>query len=145
MHMAVKDIAEKMSFTPERVYYMLKCPVSPRKRKGRPPIFDAAKRQRLVEFVFKSPENRQMAYFQLPPHISHYACKCTVRKALGMEEYHRRVARQKPYPSAANHAKRLLFAQCYADWDVEDWHAVFWTDESSMQCLGTVFNLQFFY
>ncbi len=45
MHMAVKDIAEKMSFTPECVYYILKCPVSPRKRKGRPPIFDAAKCQ----------------------------------------------------------------------------------------------------
>ncbi len=136
MHMAVKDIAAKMSFTPERVYYILKCPISPRKRKGRPPIFDQEKRQRLVEFVVQSPENRQMAYFELPPHVSLHACERTIRKALGTEGYHRRVARRKPYLSAANRAKRLFFAESYKEWDVEDWHRIFWTDESSMQCLG---------
>ncbi len=77
-----------------------------------------------------------MAYFQLPPHVSYHACERTIRKALGTEGYHRRVAWQ-PYLSAANCAKWLLFAQCYKDWDVEDWHTVFWTDEASMQCLGT--------
>ncbi len=57
MHMAVKDIAEKMFFTPERVYHILKCPISPRKRKGHPPIFNAAKCQILVKIVVESPEN----------------------------------------------------------------------------------------
>ncbi len=136
MEMAVKDIAAKMSFTTDRVYYILKCPVSPRKRKGRPPIFDEAKRQRLVEFVVQLPENRQMAYFQLPLHVSHHAYERTIRKALSTEGHHQRVARRKPYLSAVNRAKRLLFAQCYKDQDIEDWHAIFWTDESSMQCLG---------
>ncbi len=139
MHMVVKDIAAKMSFTPERVYYILKCPVSPRKRKGRPPIFDKEKRQHLVKLIVESPENPQMAYFQLPLHVSLHACERTIRRALGTEGYHRRVARRKPYLSATNRAKRLLFAECYSDWDVEDWHAIFWTDESSMQWLGIYF------
>ncbi len=57
MLLAVNDIAAKMSFTPERDLYILKCPISPCKRKGRPPNFDKEKRLRLVAFVVESPEN----------------------------------------------------------------------------------------
>lgn len=140
----VKEIAEQFSFTPYRVYYILKQPVTPRKRKGRPPIFDAEKRQQLVQHVTASSENRQTEYFRLPPEVSLHASERTIRRALGLEGFHRRVMRRKPYLSKKNREKRLLFAQCYADWDVEDWHEVLWTDESSMQCLGLSTQVYFF-
>jgi hypothetical protein len=124
MGVPAKDIAEQMTFTESRVYYLLRALVTPRKRKGRPEMFDDTKRQRLVDFVTASSENRQMEYFRLPVEVILHACERTIRKALGMEGYHRRVQRRKPYLSVVNKAKRLLFVEYYSDWDVEEWHEV---------------------
>jgi tRNA U38,U39,U40 pseudouridine synthase TruA len=131
-----KQIAEQMGYSKQRVPYLRKAPVSPRKRKGRPPIFDEAKRQKLVNFVTASPENRQLEYFRFPPEVSVDACERIIRRALGTKDFHRYVQCQKPYLSKVNREKRLLFAECYEEWEVEDWYKVLFTDESFMQCLG---------
>jgi hypothetical protein len=134
-----KQIGEEVGYSEQRVSYLLRAPVSPRKRKGRPPIFDDAKRQRLADFVTASPENRQMEYFRIPPEVALNACERTIRKALDMENLHRQVQRRKPFLSKINCQKHLLFAQVYEHWDVEDWHEILFTDESSMQCLDKYF------
>jgi hypothetical protein len=110
-----KQIGEKVGFSEQRVSYLLRAPVSPRKRKEWLPIFDNAKRRRLVDFVTASPENRQMEYFRIPPEVALNACERTIRKALGTEGLHRRVQRRKPFSSKTNRQKRLLFAQCYEE------------------------------
>ena len=42
------------------------------------------------------------------------------------------VAAEKPRLSAENVVKRLVWAQLYKDWTVEDWKKVIWSDESSI-------------
>jgi hypothetical protein len=72
-----KKIAEKVGYSEQRVSYLLKTPVFPQKRKGQPPIFNNAERQRLVEFITASPENRQLEYCRFPPEVSLNACERT--------------------------------------------------------------------
>lgn len=47
---------------------------------------------------------------------------------------------QNLFLSKLNHQKHLLLAQCFKHWEVEDWHTVYLTDESSMQHLCIIFN-----
>jgi hypothetical protein len=50
-----KERDEKMGVTEGRVYYIMKSPVTPRKRKVQSDIFDSPRRRQLIDFFIKSP------------------------------------------------------------------------------------------
>jgi transposase len=55
-----KDIASEMGWSTTRVSYLLKQPITPKKRSGRPVKFNTAQRQPIVEFIESSAEARDL-------------------------------------------------------------------------------------
>lgn len=47
-----------------------------------------------------------------------------------------RVAKKKPFLRTVNKQKRLSFARAHANWTIDDWKNVFWTDESKFELFG---------
>ena len=54
----------------------------------------------------------------------------TVKRTLADFGMHGRIARRKPFLSAANRKKHLQFALEHKDWTVEDWGKIIFSDES---------------
>lgn len=60
MGTSVDEIAKSFGWSKSRIYYLLKAPVSPRKRKGRPVLLNEAKREELRNILDNEPgENYQ--------------------------------------------------------------------------------------
>ena len=59
-----------------------------------------------------------------------------IRQALHEEGLHRRVARQKPFLTPPQKAKRFNWALQHAHWRVEEWRWVIWTDEAAFNIGG---------
>ena len=57
----------------------------------------------------------------------------TVSRILAHNGIHNRIARTKPFISKTNQQKRLTFAREHANWTVEDWKNVMFSDESSFE------------
>jgi hypothetical protein len=57
------------------------------------------------------------------------ACRCTLIAAFEKEQYHRRVATEKPLLTEAHKQARLAWAYLYRNWISEMWVRVVWTDE----------------
>ena len=54
----------------------------------------------------------------------------TIQRRLREKGIHWRKKLKKPFVSEKNRAKRLAFAKEHADWDLEQWKRVIWSDES---------------
>ena len=75
-------------------------------------------------------------YIILIYQIGVYASDRVLRAAFETEGYHRRIARAKPYLSAANKECRLTWAKEHENWNVQDWLRVIWTDEAAFYVGG---------
>ena len=56
----------------------------------------------------------------------------TMRNVLKEEDYVAVVKKKKPFLSAQHRRERLKFAMKYAEWTVEDWKTVIWSDETKI-------------
>lgn len=57
----------------------------------------------------------------------------TVRRRLQAAGLHGRKSRKKPLLSKTQIKKRLIFAQKYKNWTIDDWSKVIWSDESNVE------------
>jgi len=62
--------------------------------------------------------------------------ECTFRCFFDSKNYHRRIARAKPFLSVKNKTARLHFTDTSHDWTVPDWSKVIWTDECAFNVGG---------
>jgi transposase len=125
-----KDIAAEMGWSAARVSYLLKQPITPKKRSGRPPKFNTTERQSIVQFIESSSEARDLPWGQVSIQFGAGQRGHAMSAALKKEGYQRRVARKKPLLTAAMRASRLKWAQEMIQFTKEDWRNVLWTDES---------------
>ena len=60
----------------------------------------------------------------------------TIRKTLGRNGIHGRVARQKPLLTKKNTKARLIFGKKHLDHSEDFWDKILWTDESKVELFG---------
>ncbi|KNG52823.1 transposable element tc1, partial [Stemphylium lycopersici] len=126
-----KWIANHLGFTIRQVQYVLKRPLTPKKRPGRPGVLTPEQVQELIDFVRSSQETRQMTYFELAHHFEDWHIgEYVVRSTLRSRGYRRCMALQKPPLTPQNRAKRMAFAEAHINWTVEQWNTILWSDES---------------
>jgi transposase len=64
-------------------------------------------------------------------------CSQTVRNALKQEHFRAVVKAKKPLLKKIHRENRLKFAQYHANWTVEDWKRVLWSDETKINRIGS--------
>jgi Transposase len=84
----------------------------------------------VIHWVCASPRNRRTAWAKIPVvlelNVSFYAIRTALRNA----GFARRVARRKPPISETNRQRRLQWAIEHADWSVDQWKMILWSDET---------------
>lgn len=109
-------------------------PTTPPRPRERRPVCTTRKRQRLVNRLRLSTENRRLPLDRLANlEDLHYDIR-TLRRALRQEGYSRRIARAKPLLTEAHKLRRLQWATNHLDWSDRQWSRVIWTDEASIRC-----------
>ena len=147
-----KEIAEQTGFSQQRISYLLKAPVTPRKRRGARVKFDTPGRKLLVDFIKESPAHRRLPIAALAVQFGTGLHGYTIRTALEKENMGRRyacrhcnniysanwpsIARRKFMLNDELRARRFAWAEAHKDWQAADWRKILWTDESSInvQC-----------
>ncbi|RXM34592.1 Pleiotrophin [Acipenser ruthenus] len=105
-------------------------------RSGRPAKISPRARRKIVQEVTKNPRTTSrdlqasLASAKVSVHDS------TIRKTLGKNGIHGRVARRKPLLTKKNMNARLKFAKKHLDDPQEFWNNVLWTDESKVELFG---------
>jgi hypothetical protein len=99
-------------------------------------VLDEQARKHLVQFVTASAENRCLSFEAISAALQWGVSASTIRRALALEEFSHLVASVKRFFNIKAMVNRLRWARQHAHWTVEQWRAVLWTDESSMQVLG---------
>ena len=100
-------IATHLDLTKRQVQYLIHQPKTPKKRTGRPIKINTPKRKLLVDFILSSSSIRRMSCLEIPMALDWEVSENTVRNALRMEGFHRRIARIKPFLSEAARLKTL--------------------------------------
>jgi hypothetical protein len=129
----LQDITRLLNVSFHQAQYVSRSeqPVTPRKRKGRPPCLTEEQVNELEVFICSSQTGRLMSYLQLSMTFSHFGVsEYAIRRALQKRGFHRYVARQKPPLSETNKRKRLQWAQEHVNWTREQWSLILWSDES---------------
>lgn len=107
-------------------------------RSGRPPKVTKEVESRILDL---SESNRKLTAPSITAKIKEEMdVEITDRltaAVLARNGLHGRVAVKKPLLRDANKQKRLQFALAHADWTVEQWKKVFFTDESKFNVFGT--------
>ena len=85
-----KEIAEQVGYSQQRVSYLLRCAVTPRKRKGRPAKITTPGRKLLVDFIKASPANRRLPITALADHFGTGLKGRAIRTALEKDNMGRR-------------------------------------------------------
>ncbi len=105
------EIAAEMGWSAARVSYLLKQPITPKKRSGRPVKFDIAERQSIAHFIESSSEARDLPWSEVAVQFGAGRSGRAISRAFRKEGYGRRVARKKPLLTATMRASRLRWAQ----------------------------------
>ena len=104
-------IATHIGISTRQAEYAAKQPLTPKKKKGRPPLLDTPKQKELVDYVSSSSKTRRMPYPEIPRRLDWTVCGATIRNALNKEGFHRRIARVKPVLTEENKKARLNWAR----------------------------------
>jgi len=96
-----------------------------KKKRGPKPKID---KEAIVAEVHASKELREMTNAELAEHYG--ICTRYLRQTLNNAGLCSRRRRTKPFINETNRIKRLHFAMEHAEWTVEDWKRVIWTDET---------------
>lgn len=95
-------------------------------RSGRPPKATPRVRRRLVRIVKK---NRRLPLREVAKLLSPQLSTSTIRNVLASEGFHRRKARRVPYLSRAHKQQRAAWAKPIAQWTMEQFSKIIWSDE----------------
>lgn len=136
-----RKIGTELGIPLTTVFNVCQQPSTPhRPRMGRPKILTTPIRKRLIQHATASQENRRKSLNQIAEEAGITVNERTLRQAFASEGYHRRVARVKPFLSAAAKVKRLNWAVGISDWSVQDFQKVIWTDECAFNVGGFAGN-----
>ena len=108
----------------------------PEHRTGRPHRLSHLDETSLIAHAIASQENRRKPLPIIAEELGIKANERTLRCFFASKNYHRQLARAKPFLSVKNKTARLLFANTYRDWSVHDWAKVIWTDECAFNVGG---------
>lgn len=109
-----------------------------RARSGRPSIFTPAEKRIIVRKVQENPKkSAPKVQMEIENQIGKSCNPETVRHVLRSAGYHGRNVRKKPFVSAVNRKKRLLFAKEYEKADEFFWNKVIFSDESKFNIHGS--------
>ncbi|KAI1000761.1 hypothetical protein K3495_g7436 [Podosphaera aphanis] len=94
-----RDIAEQLGITTRQVSYTFnKTCLTPQKPKGLKPTLSSGQDDEVEDFIFSSPENRQISYFKIAhnvfPHLG--VGEDVIRNEMKKRGISRRVAQPKP-------------------------------------------------
>ena len=90
------------------------------------------RRRQLADWIRASPSHRLVRWEKIPDLVDigiPYGPKA-LTTALRTEGFGRRVSRIRPPHNPRIKAQRMRFAQEHAEWTIEDWMKVLWTDET---------------
>lgn len=105
---------------------------------GRPPkLTDADKRQISRQITSGRMDNATQAAHFINPTLPQPVSVQTVRNALKKDEYRCVVKTKRPLLTKRHRKERLQFAHTHADWTVEDWKRVLWSDETKINRIGS--------
>ena len=93
-------------------------------------------RKRLITRATINAYHRRMIYEEIAELEGIQACRRTLKAAFEKEQYHRRVATEKPLLTEAHKQARLAWALVHRDWPPWMWARVLWTDEASFATGG---------
>jgi transposase len=85
-----KEIAQQTGFLQQQVSYILRCPVTPKKRQGRPAKITTPGRKLLIDFIKASPANRHLPIAALAEHFGTGLEEQAIRTALEKKNMGRR-------------------------------------------------------
>lgn len=103
----------------------------PQKRSDRPPKLQPDQVDELVTFVCQSRATRQMIYLALASHFRAWeVSEYTIRYASRGRGFTRCVTLAKPPLSQANKEVRLRWAIEHAEYTLNQWSRILWTDET---------------
>ena len=110
----------------------------PRSRAGRPhKLSDHAKRKVIRDISSGKIENAVIAAHELSEVIRQTVHPENVRRVLRKAGLKSIKKKKKPFLSKKHRKQRLDFAQKYANWTVEDFKRVIWSDETKINRLGS--------
>ncbi len=106
--------------------------VKDRRRSGRPPKTTEREDRHMELTVARHPKTNatHMAQRLVPGFCKKSVSRWTVARRLRARGFKAYVAKRKPLLSEANIKKRLAWAKVHADWTVEDWKKVCFSDET---------------
>jgi transposase len=124
------QIRKQLDLTRNQIAYAATHRLTPKKRKGRPPMLSQEEINYIIEWICASNSNRRTSWVKIPIilelNVSFYA----VRTALRNAGFARRVARRKPPISETNRQRRLQWAIEHVNWSVNQWKRILWSDET---------------
>jgi len=121
-----RRIAEAVQLPVSTVFAVCAQPnTPPERRTGRPHCLTQQDRTRLIAHATASPENRRKPLTLIAEELGIRANERTLRRFFASRNYHRRIARAKPFLTAKNKTTRLHFANTFHDWTISDWFKVF--------------------
>jgi transposase len=129
---SVIEICAKYGYTQKQVYRAKDSRLTPQKhRRGRKPLFNTPKRQRLEQWLLESPSHRHLSYKQIPQHLPEIqAGPKAIRNAFKLIGYSRRIARRKGFSDDPEvKAERLAFAKEAITWTRERLNQQIFSDE----------------
>jgi methylphosphotriester-DNA--protein-cysteine methyltransferase len=84
-------------------------------------------RKRLINRATANAFHRRLSYEEIAQLEGIRACRRTLTAAFEKEQYHRRVAVEKPLLTEAHKRARLQWAYDHLNWTPAMWARVFWT------------------
>jgi len=93
-------------------------------------------RKRLVAQATINIYYRRIIYKEIAKLEEIQACRCTLNVAFKKEQYHRRVATEKPLLTEAHKRARLAWALAHRDWPLWMWARALWTNKASFSTGG---------
>jgi transposase len=105
---------------------------------GRPSKLTAKDKQAVIRQITTGKlDNAVQATHYINNVITSPVCPQTVRNALKENNLRSVVKSKRPLLKAVHRRKRLKFAQTHANWTVEDWKRVLWSDETKINRIGS--------
>jgi AraC-like DNA-binding protein len=121
---SLTQISQELKIPRSTVQEVLKTPETPSPLLGRPPMLNTPLRLRLVQRATLDTRHRRLTYEQIADLEGIKACRRTLTAAFEKEQYHRRVATEKPLLTEQHKADRLTWALAHVGWSLEKWARV---------------------
>jgi transposase len=105
---------------------------------GRPSKLSAGDKRSITRQITNgSLDNAVQATQFINSTLLHPVTPQTVRNALKENDFRSVVKKKRPLLKAAHRIARLKYARYHANWTVEDWKRVLWTDETKINRIGS--------